>query len=224
MSGTGHDRFVRVLQAGLASVASLYELEADGRRVFRGVRPGPDWQGHGTFARSLYTLARGQMVRLTVHKQRWRRRGTNQTCHSRPPDDLASVWFCSLIVATSLWSWLTGDEGLHRRQPPLDALEERPSARTVQRWLKRALAHADETATALRRAVIERSEPRPMESHVGGGLSPPHRRWGSSPAVWPLHSSLTLLYEGAVALDVHVSLLLAEARGRQHDRTTGWLI
>ena len=203
--------------------STLYALEADGRRVFRGVRPGPEWIGHGTFPRMLYTLRTGELVRITVHKQRWRRRGTSETCHSRPPDDLASVWFCSLIVATSLWAWLTGDEGLHRREPILEALAERPSSRTVQRWLERARQHADETATALRRAVIERSEPRPMESYVGGGLSPPHRRWGGPSAVWPLHSSLTLLYEGAAALDVHVSLLLAEARGRQHVRTT-WLL
>lgn len=206
------------------SVAKLYEIEPDGRRVFRGIRPGDEWEGHGTFPRKIFTLRDGELVRLTVHKQRWRLRGTMQTQHSRPPDDLASVWFCSLIVASSLWSWLAGDEGLHRREPMLDALADRPSSRTVQRWLRRALLHADETATALRRAVIERSEPRPMESHVGGGLSPPHRRWGSSSAVWPLHSGLSLLYEGAVALDVHVSLLLAEARGRQHIRTTGWLI
>ncbi|MDX1644410.1 MAG: hypothetical protein R3244_08660 [Thermoanaerobaculia bacterium] len=171
----------------------------------------------------LFTLEDGKLVRRTVHKQRWRLRGTTTTCHSRPPDDLASVWFCSLIVATSLWGWIAGDVGLHRREPVLDALADRPSPRTVQRWLARALPHADETATALRRAVIERSEPRPMEVHVGGGRSPPHRRWGSSSAVTTLHSGLSLLYEGAAALDVHVSLLLAEARGRQHVRT-GWLI
>lgn len=212
-----------VVSAGLSSVSTLYEREPDGRRVFRGIRPGDEWVGHGTFARMLFTLRGGRLVRITVHKQRWRRRGTTETCHSRPPDDLASVWFCSLIVATSLWGWLSSDVGLHHHEPVLDALRESPSTRTVQRWLRRALSHADETATALRRAVIERSEPRPMESHVGGGLSPPHRRWGSSSAVWPLHSGLSLLYEGAAALDVHVSLLLAEARGRQHVRRA-WLI
>ena len=198
--------------------------EADGRRIFRGARPGPEWVGHGTFPRKLFTLQDGRLVQVEVRKQRWRLRGTTRTCHSRPPDDLASVWFCSLVVATSLWGWLSSDVGLHRHDPPLDALSGAPSRRTVQRWLRRALPHADETATALRRAVIERSEPRPMESHVGGGLSPPHGRWGSSSAVWPLHSGLSLLYEGALALDVNVSLLLAEARGRQHTRTTNWLI
>jgi hypothetical protein len=172
----------------------------------------------------LFTLEAGELVRLTMHKQRWRLRGTTTTCHSRPPDDLASVWFCSLVVATSLWGWVTGDVGIHRHEPALDGLAKRPSPRTMQRWLARALPHADETATALRRAVIERSEPRPMEHHVGGGRAPPDRRWGGSSAVTTLHSGLTLLYEGAAALDVHVSLLLAEARGRQHIRTTGWLI
>lgn len=191
--------------------------------MFRGVRPGPEWEGHGTFSRMLFTLEDGVLVRRTVYKQRWRRRGTTTTCHSRPPDDLASVWFCSLIVATSLWGWIGGDVGLHRHEPVLEALAERPSPRTVQRWLARALPHADETATALRRAVIERSEPRPMEHFVGGGRSPPQRRWGDPGAVSTLHSGLSLLYEGSAALDVHVTLLLAEARGRQQLRH-GWLI
>ncbi len=212
------------MACGLSTVSSLYEREPDGRLVFRGFAPGEGWVRHGTFPRWLFTLRRGELVRVRVHKQRWRLRGTHRTCHSRPPDDLASVWFCSLIVATSLWAWLTSDQGLYKHPAALESLAGSPSRRTLQRWLRRAVAHANETATALRRAVIERSEPRPIESHVGGGLSPPHRRWGSSSAVWPLHSGLTLLYEGAVALDVHVSLLLAEARGRQHVRTTGWLI
>ena len=191
--------------------------------MYRGRRPGAQWHGHGTFARKLFTLRAGELVRITVHKQRWRLAGTTQTRHSRPPDDVGSCWFCSLIVATSLWEWVCGEEGLHRRTPTLAALNERPSPRTVQRWLARALPHADETATALRRAVIERSEPRPMEHFVGGGRSPPQRRWGDPSAVITLHSGLSLLYEGAAALDVHVTLLLAEARGRQQLRH-GWLI
>lgn len=212
-----------MVRFGLASVSELYAREPDGRRVFRGVRPGAGWDRHGTFVRRLFTFEGGALVRLTVHKQRWRLRGTTKTCHSRPPDDVASVWFCSLIVATALWGWLRSEQGLHRHEPVLDALAERPSRRTVQRWLARALPHADETATALRRAVIERSEPRPMEHFVGGGRSPPLRRWGDPGAVITLHSGLSLLYEGAAALDVHVTLLLAEARGRQQLRDA-WLI
>ena len=41
---------------GLMSSTSLYALEADGRRVYRGVRPGPDWEGHGLMQRMLLTL------------------------------------------------------------------------------------------------------------------------------------------------------------------------
>ena len=85
--------------------AGIATMEADGRLVFRGVRPGSEWEGHGTFPRMLLTLLAGRLVRITVHKQRWRLRGTTQTCHSRPPDDIASVWFCSLIVATSPEQW-----------------------------------------------------------------------------------------------------------------------
>ena len=225
MLGTTLERLRRVLEAGLSSAASVYEREADGRLVYRGVRPGDEWEGHGTFARMLFTLRSGALTRITVHKQRWRRRGTTETCHSRPPDDIASVWFCSLIVISTLWDWLSADEGLYRHEPMIEPLAERPSARTKQRWLERALPHADETAAALRRAVIERSEPRPMESHVGGGLSPPEdrRRWADPRAVSTLRSGLSLLLEGAVALDVHVSLLLAEARGRQLVRQP-WLL
>lgn len=214
----------RVLGAGLSSASAVYEREADGRLVFRGVRPGAEWEGHGTFARMLFTLRRGELTRITVHKQRWRRRGTSETCHSRPPDDIASIWFCSLIVISALWDWLSANEGLHRHEP-LESLTQRPSARTKQRWLARAVGHADETATALRRAVIERSEPRPMESHIGGGLSPPEdrRRWADPRAVCTLRSGLSLLLEGAVALDIHVSLLLAEAHGRQLVRQP-WLL
>lgn len=225
MAGTPSERLLRVLSAGLSSASAVYEREPDGRLVFRGVRPGDEWDGHGTFARMLFTLRGGRLTRITVHKQRWRLRGTTQTCHSRPPDDIASIWFCSLIAACALWDWIASDDGLHRHEASLDALSERPSARTKQRWLARALRHADETATAIRRAVIERSEPRPMESHVGGGLSPPEdrRRWADPRAVSTLRSGLSLLLEGAVALDVHVSLLLAEAHGRQLVRQP-WLI
>ena len=213
-----------VARHGLAAVTGLYPEEADGRLVFRGERPGPEWVGHGTFARMLWTLFDGSWRRITVHKQRWRHRQTGETCHSRPPDDLASVWFCSLVVATVLWGWLSSEKGLHTHEPILPALSERPSTRTVQRWVARARKHADETATALRRAVRERSEPRPREYSVRGGLSPPGGRGDAPGAGTSLHQGLFHLFEGAHSLDVHVAILLAEARGRQHEHRTNWLI
>lgn len=214
-----------VLQSGLTTAASVYEREADGRWVYRGQRPGSEWVGHGTFSRWLWTLVGGELRRVRVYKQRWLRRGTSETQHSRPPDDLGRVAFCSLVVLAALWGWLDSGRGVHGHAPALPALAERPAPRTVQRWLQRARPHADETALALRRAVIERSEPRPMESHIGGGLSPPadRRRWADPSATSKLHSGLCLLLRAAVALAVPVSVLLAEARGRQHIRQS-WLI
>ena len=48
---------------GLMSSTSLYALEADGRRVYRGVRPGPGWEGHGLMQRMLLTLRGGALRR-----------------------------------------------------------------------------------------------------------------------------------------------------------------
>jgi hypothetical protein len=39
----------------------------------------------------LCTLVDADLRQGVVHKQRWRRRGTSETQHSRPPDDLESV-------------------------------------------------------------------------------------------------------------------------------------
>lgn len=192
--------------------------------MYRGQRPGPEWVGHGTFGRMLWTLVGGRLRQVTVHKQRWIHQETGATCHSRPPDDLGSVWFCSLVVATVLWGWLSSDKGLHTHEPLLPGLREAPSPRTAQRWLGRARHCAIETATALRRAVRERSEPRPREHFVRGGLSPPRGRGLGPDADWPLRQGLFHLFEGAYSLNVHVAVLLAEARGRQHERKTGWLI
>jgi hypothetical protein len=214
-----------VLCNSLVVTTSVYEREADGRLVYRGERPGPEWVRHGTFARFLWTLIDGELRRVVVHKQRWRLWGTHRTRHSRPPDQLGAVAFCSLVVIAALWSWLGSDRGAHTCKPVLPSLTDRPCSRTVQRWLRRALPHADETALALRRAVIERSEPQPKKSHIGGGLSPPadRRRWADPSATSKLHSGLCRLLEGAKALAVPVSILLADARGRQHTRQD-WLI
>lgn len=211
---------------GLQAASRVYEREPDGRLVYRGQRPGPEWEGHGTTRRLLLTLIARKLVRLVVHKQRWRLRGTNTTCHSRPPDDCASVWFCSLVVALSLWGWLRSGEGVHTYEPVLDALAERPSRRTVQRWMARALPLAGATAQAVRHALIDRSEPRPWESFLGGGLSPPEarRRWADPAAVHRLRLGLDLAIKGACALTTPVSLLMAEARRRQPDPDQPWLI
>lgn len=214
------------LAQGLMSATSLYAVEAGGRRVYRGVRPGPEWEGHGLMRRMLLTLRDGALARVVFYKQRWRRRGTNETCHSRPPDDCASVWFCSLVVALSLWGWLRSEQGVHTHEAAHEALSERPSRRTVQRWMARAQPLGAATAQALRHSLIERSEPRPWESFLGGGLSPPadQRRWADPGSASTLQLGLDLAIRGALALTIPVSLLMAEARRRQPDPDQPWLI
>jgi hypothetical protein len=106
-----------VIANGLMSASSLYDVEGDG-----GARPRPEWEGHGPMARVLLTLRGGELVRLPFFKQRWRRKGTNETLRSLPPDDCTSLWFCSLLVAVSLWRWLSSGDGAHAYTPVLDEL------------------------------------------------------------------------------------------------------
>ena len=207
--------------------AGAYEQREDGSLEVRGRRPAAGWQGHGYFDRWLWVLRDGALVRVKLWKHRWRRAGSTTTCHSRSPEELGSLGACAVIVVLSLWSWLDGGGGLHspRRVPVLEDLEESgPSTRTMQRWLCRALPDALAIQQAIRLAVIERCEPRPVETLFVGGLSPPEglmrRPWRDPPAVASLWRAFAILLGGAFELDVPASLLLAEARRRwsDHDR------
>lgn len=229
MAGTNELRAVLYTAAlGLSLDVGSYTRRTDGTLHHAGTRPGPDWIGHGSFPRLLHVLAADGLTRVTLHKQRWKRRdavaGLPRTCHSRPPNDLAQVWSCAAVVALSLWSWLSADKGLHTHEPVLPELREHPSTRTQQRWLARALPLAMATQQAVRHALIERSEPRPVEQLFESGLSPPKRRWRAPSSVWTLSTGLAHLITGSVALDVTIPRLLAEARGRQHRKDGPFLI
>ena len=150
----------------LAFVAGVYTRR--GRDLqFDGERPEPiddvRWHAHGYFARSLVLLRGGRRVTMRIHKRRWRLVGTTRTCHSRPPDDPVLVRHCTLIVVLRLWCWLSAREGLlrHRAWPP--DLEHCGTPRTLQRWLRKALPMALEVQQAVRHALIDKSEPRPVE-------------------------------------------------------------
>ena len=143
------------------------------------------------------------------------------------PDDIASIWFCSLILVISLHSYIESEQGIYHREIPLEALEDSPSERTIQRWMRRALSQSDESMQAIRHAVIERSEPRPVETFVKGGLSPPHlprqRYWKQPTRVSSIRTGFKFLFAGAECFDLPICILLAEARGRLlKDKT--WLI
>jgi hypothetical protein len=121
-------------------------------------------------------------------------------------------------VVLKLWPWLNGAAGLHNAKEVTHTLDDIPSSRTVQRWLRRASDIAIELQQQSRHALIERCEPRPVEHLFPKGLSPPEslsrRRWKEPEVVTTLHRALTMLFVGAVQANTPTTVLLAEARGR----------
>lgn len=208
----------RLLGNGLATAAAgIYERRADGVLVFRGERPGDDWDAHGFFERWLQTVVDGERKRERLLKQRWRH-VSGGTCHSRPPDDVAQIHFCTSVVVLCLWAWLVTGDGAEVYDDVFPSLSERPSRRTVQRWMQRALPHASSAHQFLRLVVIERGEPRQMKRLFPSGLAPPgnedRRRWKDRALVELLRGGLEIVVDGAVSFAVPLPLLLAEARGR----------
>jgi hypothetical protein len=202
----------------LAVLGGDYAVGADGVLEFLGERPGAGWHVHGWLERWLWVLVEGVIDRRRVRKRRWLCVATGRTCHSRPPDEWGSAHFCFLIVVLKLWPWLNGDVGLLNADEVDHAFDDHGCSRSVQRWLQRASAQALELQQAIRSALIERCEPRPVEHLFPGGLSPPEslvrRRWKEPDSVGKLHRALSMLFAGAVKLGTPTTVLLAEARGR----------
>jgi hypothetical protein len=211
------DQLVDVVASSLFMSSAVYSRRPGGDLCYDGVRPGPGWHGHGHFPRRLWMLEEGRLVRRRLWKQRWRDPRTGSTVHSRPPEDAAQVWSCTLIVLLKFWAWLDGGSllGGHEVVPELVT---HGSFRTVQRWLGRAVARADEVLHYIRVAVIERCEPRPVEHLFPSGLSPPERllrrHWRRPREITRLWQALAWLFGGSIALSTPAALLLAEARGR----------
>jgi len=185
---------------------------------FQGERPDDNWHAHGWFRRSLRVLRAGRVLLVVLWKRRWRLVGTNRTTHSRPPCEPPRLRFCSLIVVLMLWAWLGQGRGLEQQEPVLDTLNQLVDRSTQRRWLAKTLPCALAIQQAIRRALIEMSEPRPFERLFPSGLSPPselqRRRWQDPSAVSSLWRGLAMAMYGAAALPIPVAALLAEARGR----------
>lgn len=197
----------------IAAPRAGYVEVAPGVLQWAGERPAADWHVHGWTVARPWVVTAGLRRRVTVRKRRWRRADRTGTCHSRPPDDLG-VRSDALLVVLELWCWLDAAVGLERYVGPFPA---GPARRTVQRWLARALPLALQTQHALRRAIIERSEPRPLETLFPRGLSPPEAlrsRWRDHAPVSPLWRGLAFLLVGASKLGCPLAPLLAEARRR----------
>ncbi len=193
-----------------------YRRRANGDLEFEGSRPGPDWWGHGYFSRRLRILRAGRGERVCLYKHRWWH-PTEGTCHSQPPDEMGRLSVCALVYVVALFGWLAAPGGVHTHEPILSDLKRTPSPRTLQRWLQRELRRPLQTQQAYRLAVIERCEPRPVESLFVGGLSPPQwlrRPWRDPPLVASLWRAYALTLGAAVKLSLPAAVLLAEAHGK----------
>jgi hypothetical protein len=117
-----------------------------------------------------------------------------------------------------LWVYLSSGRGVQTYDEVVEDLEGIGARRTVQRWLGGLASKGLALQQALRTAVIERLEPRPVEDLFPGGVSPPWsigcRRWKGPAQVYSLAIALTFLFAGAVALETTATVLLAEAHRR----------
>lgn len=209
-------------------LASGYERAGAALR-WRGERPGPGWHGHGWLPRKLTVFDGVALRSVRVYRHRWIRVGTTNTELARCPDEIPRLWFAATVVVLVLWAWLGGAHGVHTAEPIHVALLERPSARTAQRWLARALPRAGVIEQGLRTAILdEESEPWPAERMFPAGLPPPEtlrrRPWADPEEVCRLYRGLLWVVGGAVRLCRSVPVLLARARGRWPDPTNHTLI
>lgn len=198
-------------ESSLPYTATVYTI--GDALVHRGRRPGPGWHGHGYTPASPLFLLEGRLVRRRVLKRRWRNTATGATITDQPPDLLPRRRLCTLLIASLLMHMLTALVGLHS---PRSCLPELCSRRQMQRYLASALRHAERSQQAIRLALIERCEPRPVESLWESGLDPPEQvgrrsQHPGAPVTW---RALEMLNQGALHLQIPISHLLAEARGR----------
>ena len=206
-----------LIRDSLFEVSGEYRRRPGGELQYDGERPGPDWHAHGYFSCLIWMLQDGSAVQRRLWKRRWLQVESTRTCHSRPPDVLPGIRFCTLIVTLRLWAWLDADVGLHT----VEGLPGRGSRRSMQRWLRRLLPRAMDIQQAIRLAVINRSEPRPLERIFPVGLDPPQRvrrkRWKDGQMVASLWTALAMLLGASCDLKIPIATLLAEARGRCGD-------
>lgn len=202
---------------GFLFYSSLYELDDRGRYVFAGERPPPDgggrWHGHGYTDSGRWTVRDGRFVRAIVRKHRWKHTGGAGTRTSQPPDALPRRQVDALVVATLLLRLLTAAVGAYSRPPDAPGVR---SLRQLQRDLAAACRLAPRTQHAVRRALMDRCVPRPVETLWKAGLDPPPKlsrrcRHPNAPLLW---TALEMLRTGAGQLGIPTPSLLVEARRR----------
>lgn len=142
-----------------------------------------------------------------------------------PPDVLAHIPVCTLVIVALLWSYLDGGRGIHNSIP--QELDEAAEPRTLARYLRRAKAVCLETQQAIREVLIETIEPRPWEQRFAQGRSPPerlikrHRNPSQTGMLW---RALAMLLSGSQTLSVNPCLLMARARTKAELRGSRFLL
>lgn len=187
---------------------------------FEEPRPGPGWHRHDWKRRTLHVFGDGGPVLVIIERRRWRLVGTGITRLDRAPDEVRWAKASLLVVLLKVASWLLSGEALLEYTERPAGLTNLGARRSVQRWRRLLAPSGARLQSALRTAVIERSEPQPIENLFPGGLSPPEvircRRWKDPEALYRLANGLSFLVFGAAALCTSTTVLLAEARRRLH--------
>lgn len=203
-----------VAHSGLAPLRLAgFTVDDDGLWRYPGVRPGPGWHGNGSFLASPLDLDRERLVVLRVAKPRWRDPATNASVHTPPPGDLG-LRYSGLVVALQLFAWLDAAVGLHRFEALFHSLDDRPSRRTVQRWLARLRPRALALQHHARLVVFRYiGKPRPLDTLFPGGVPPPPRPrpWREPGPVCQLFRGLAMVLGAALATKRPAALLVTEA-------------
>jgi hypothetical protein len=148
-----------------------------------------------------------------VHQQRWLEVAAGRTVKDDPAGEVSWSHYELTVVLQAVLTWMSSARGLHHIAWRWDG--DRPSTRSVQRWLARLLTEALAWQVAIRGALADRLAPSTPEEMFPAGLPPPGTlaRWRSSAAKpSQLHCGLVLLFECAPAASIAPSALLVEAQ------------
>ncbi len=181
---------------------------------YDGERPSPRWHAHGYCACDLTFVEGVRLVRRRVHKRRWLDPATHTTTHSRPPDSLPYFRVTTVLVVIQLAAFM-------KVAVPEVEREDLRSRRTLQRWHRRAVQVGLLMQQALRHALIERCEPRPVEHVFKGGLSPPSFPT-DFPVVTTLKRGLLMGFLGARGSTFRLPSIWPRLAGGGPDRRTAF--
>jgi hypothetical protein len=183
------------------------------------------FHAHGRYKRWLKTLRNQVLTRIRIWKHRWLCLCCGRTMNTGPPDVIAHIPLCTLVIVALLWSYLDGQSGIHNCIAP--EFSNDTTARSLARYLKRAKAVCLKTQQAIREVLIEIKEPRPWEECFAHGLPPPQsliKRHRDPSQVTILWRALAMLMRGSETLSVNPCLLMARARKKAEQRKSQFLI